>query len=233
MKCYAVIIFMMVCVMSTSTMAAPSPQEVARRDFEKQYVEFFTGKTARPPSKSDSSSGRLLIALPVDDDSRLQFIEATFLNGHFEHGTLHRFGLPDVLLSRSDFVELRRDYPMAAAGEFFKNDVVLLSPSSHKLSWKVPETMRRRFWIDPIADLYGTFLTSIGRLGVKTDDVAYRVVFIDKSGKKSELACIENKRGLSSLGSDKLLARLGEISGLVSDRERVEYFMSGTVQYDW
>lgn len=211
-----------------------SPRETAREAFEAPFAAVFAGKTALPAAIAGGASREAYewtFALPVEDDARLRFIRATLEDGQYRSGTLHYFGAPEQPLTADEFKVLRAQYPMAAVRGKEDGAVRLLVPTKVKQSQPVPPQLRYGLRINPLASLYGSLLPALPRLGVKTANVAYRVDYTHTGGKTETLGVVKNAKKQSELDDKAILARIGELSGLISVRERIDYLLDGSLAY--
>lgn len=209
-----------------------SPRETARLAFEKPYLDLFAGRTVEVES-GETGERAWTFALPIDRTERLRFAKVTLDGETFVKGTLAYFGLPEQELTAAEFRELRATFPMLGTAGGKGEPARLLAPTSKPLTYPVPVRMQRALKIDVLGDLYGNFLTTVaGRLKVKAGNVAYRVTYFDKDGTPHELGTVVNAKKRNVLDKDALLARLGELSGRVSDRERIDYFQEGRLAFE-
>jgi len=219
-----------------------SPRDAARLAFEKPYLDLFVGRTVEVEKKevrSKSEEGRSegerawTFALPIDRTERLRFAKVTLDGATFVKGTLAYFGLPEQELTAAEFRELRATFPMLGTTGGKGEPARLFAPTSKPLAYPVPQRVQRSLRVDVLGDLYGNFLAAVaGRLKVKAGDVAYRVTYFDKDGTPHELGTVVNAKKRNLLDKDALLVRLGELSGRVSDRERIDYFLEGRLAFE-
>jgi len=214
---------------------APPPAEGSRAAFELPFKAAFEGKNVGVDEGvgvgGGVGDGEWTFALPVEDDSRLRFVRATMRGGKFEKGTLCYYGLPEQPLTADEFAGLRAKYPMAAACGTAGAAVRLLAPADAKWTKRVPPPMRYNVKLSPLESLYGSLLPALARLGVKASGVAVRVDFTGKDGKTVTLGTVRNARGKADLDEKAILGAIGEATGLVSVRERVDWLLEGTLTY--
>lgn len=212
-----------------------SPREAARLAFEKPYLDLFAGRTVEVERGASGETGERAwtFALPIDRTERLRFARATLNGATFVKGTLAYFGLPEQELTAVEFRELRATFPMLGTTGGKGEPARLFAPTSKPLAYPVPQRVQRSLRVDVLGDLYGNFLATVaGRLKVKAGNVAYRVTYFDKDGKAHELGTVVNAKKRNLIDKDALLVRLGELSGRVSDRERIDYFLEGRLAFE-
>lgn len=221
--------------------AVAATRREARAAFEREWEPAFRGRTALPAELAGeglcdfTATGVVwTIALPVDSDSRLRFVKAAFRDGAFASGTLHVMGLPEAKLAADDFAALRKDFPMLAACDRKGAPACLLYPTKRQRTMSVPEKQAIGLGFNPLGELYGgSFVEALGRLHVSLGKVRCRVDFTGPDGKAFALGETGISRGPEQLTDKTILAALGaERSDLVSERERVEYYLKGRLGYE-
>lgn len=172
-------------------------------------------------------------ALPVAEDSRLRFIEATFSGGKFSRGELKSFGNKPEKLTAKAFAELREQFPMVASRR--GNDRASVIYPAKRTPTRVktpahPQTISH----DAAAQLIGAaFLQAIrGQLGVNVGELHFDVVFEGPGG----FSCVLGRDRVSEkAAADALRAaietRWPKHKGMVSDRDVADAYASGHVVY--
>lgn len=221
---------------------AEATRRSARAAFEAAWAPSFEARRVLPAERADKEYADFTatgvvwaIALPVDSDSRLRFVKATFgKDGTFASGTMAWMGLPEVKLSADDFAALRRDFPMLAVCDRKDAPACLFRPPQRQMSKRVPAQHAVGLMIDPLRELYGeAFLEALKRLRVDYGSVRCRVDNIGPDGMKFPLGTVGVSQFVESLDDKKVLAAVGAARpDLISERDRVEYHLKGTITYE-
>ena len=214
------------------------PASQTRSAFEAEQGKPFAVRKAVPAGLVDKSlrSGpdatEWTFVLPLDSGTRLRFAKVMFKDGKYADGTMHYFGLPEMKMTADEFSALRRKFPMAGVCANPDTPVCLLHPTETALARPVPEEQADGLGFSPVGELYGSLIAGLGRLRVKTDEIAFRVDFTDADGRTVPLGAVRNVRGKERLDQAAILKALAEsYPRLVSERELTELFLKGRIRY--
>lgn len=223
-------------ILSATLAAAPAQQ--TRQAFEMEFGKGFAARKAVPAEMVDKSflsgpkASNWTFALPLDAGTRLCFAKVTYADGKYAGGTLHYFGLPEMKMTVDEFADLRREFPMAGVCENPDVPVCLFHPTEKRLSQPVPEDQADGIGFSPIGEIYGSLITGLGRLRVKTGAIGFRIDFTDAGGKSFPLGTVRNAKGKERLGQATILKALDKNRPeLVSEFALVRYFLKGRVTY--
>lgn len=220
----------------------PMTRQLRRSLFENERRQDFWGRMVLPAeisAKEFSSFSATdvvwTIAMPIDKGDRLRFVKATFRKGRFVSGTMFYMGLPEVNLSADDFSALQDNFPMLAVCGTKDSPACLFRPRKTELTKPVPEKQILSLQLDPLREIYGDgFLTAILRLGVLTKDICCCVIFSGPDGKRFSLGTVRIPRFAEQLEASAVLAAITEAGpDLVSEREKVEYYIQGSLAYEF
>lgn len=223
-------------IVAAALAAVPASQ--TRSAFEAEQGKPFAVRKAVPAGLIDKSlrsgpdAAEWTFVLPLDSGTRLRFAKVTFKDGKYADGTMHYFGLPEMKMTADEFAALRQKFPMAGVCANPDMPVCLFHPTETALSRPMPEEQADGLGFSPISELYGSLITSLGRLRVKTDEVAFRVDFTDAEGRTIPLGTVRNVRGKDRLDQAAILKTLDKNRPeLVSEFALVRYFLKGRVTY--
>lgn len=229
---------MQTAVLLFAALQAAVPASQTRSAFEAEQGKPFAVRKAVPAGLVDKSlrsgpgAAEWTFVLPLDSGTRLRFAKVTFKDGKYADGTMHYFGLPEMKMTADEFAALRRKFPMAGVCANPDMPVCLFHPTETALSRPMPEEQADGLGFSPISELYGSLITSLGRLRVKTDEVAFRVDFTDADGRTVPLGTVRNVRGKDRFDQAAILKTLAEAyPKLVSERELTEQFLKGRIRY--
>lgn len=223
-------------ILAAALAAVPASQ--TRSAFEAAQGKAFLSRKAVPSEMVDKSllsgpkASNWTFALPLDAGTRLCFAKVTYADGKYADGTMHYFGLPEMKMTADEFAALQRKFPMAGVCENPDVPVCLFHPTEKRLAKPVPEEQVNGLGFLPISELYGSLITSLGRLRVKTDEVTFRVDFTDADGRTVPLGTVRNVRGKERLDQATILKALAEAHPkLVSEFALTQYFLKGRIVY--
>lgn len=237
-------IFMFAAALSASVMAVrPALADAAaeRQAFVRANGAAFTGSVLKAPEEVKASEDFLrapgttswTIALPVSEDARLRFVEATFSGGKFSRGELRTFGNKPEKLTAKQFETLRERFPMVASKRGGDRASVVYPAKRTPTRVKTPAhpTSIRH---DAVSYLVGAaFLQAVrGQLGVNAGELHYEVAFEGPGGFSCVLGrdLVEEKAAVAALRA-AVEARWPKRKGMVSDRDVADTYASGHVVY--
>lgn len=212
-----------------------------RQAFVKSVGAAFAGSALKAPEEVKASDDFLrapgttswTIALPVAEDARLRFVEATFSGGRFSRGELKTFGNKPEKLNAKQFQALRERFPMAASKHGGDRASVVYPAKRTPTRVKTPahpQSIRH----DAVAHLVGReFLNAVrSQLGVNVGELHYEVAFEGPDGFSCVLGrdVVDEKAAAAALRA-AIEARWPKRKGMVSDRDVADVYGSGHVVY--
>ena len=230
-------------LLASALAAGPALADAAaeRQAFVRANGAAFSGSVLKAPEEVKASDDFLrapgttswTIALPVADDSRLRFVEATFSGGKFSRGELKAFGCKPEKLTAKQFETLREQFPMVASKRGGDRASVVYPAKRTPTRVKTPaHPMSIR--LDAVPHLVGaSFMQAVrGQLGVNAGELHYEVVFDGPGGFSCVLGrdLVDEKTAAAALRS-AIEARWPKRKGMVSDRDVADTYASGHVVY--
>lgn len=212
-----------------------------RKQFEGEWRKQFFSRIVLPAELVEREHPELAatnmtwkIALPLDEGGRLRFILANFERGRFVSGTMVMMGLPEVQLTAKDFDALREVFPMLAACDRKEVPLCLHHPRSAKMKRPVPEDQKVAAGLDPLRTIFGdAFLFSmVFRLGANPERLRLRADLIGPDGKRITLGIAKCPRLAERIEVAAICAAVAAAHpDLISEREQVEYYLKGALEY--
>lgn len=215
----------------------------ARVRFERTYSALFRRAVLQESEVADKANcydraqgkAKFVFAMPYADDRRLNFVTAEFDGGRFVSGQLHVLGFEPKALDAMAFEKLRETRPMVsvcADRSDFVSQAVLYPVRGQRSDFVANDD--RTLTVDPVPMRLGALVGALGRLGVETDQLAYRVTMTGRDGQTIDLGVTSKK---SPLTEKAVLAKIRraiegrhpERKGQVSDRDAVDYRHGSTI----
>lgn len=219
--------------------------KVARGEFESANGAIFRGARLVASESlvdtqrldSPTATGVWSAVLPYLDDGRVRFLEVTMKGGKFASGTLMTFGdKAPVRIDAKRFEALREEFPMVAV----KRDAALYP--AKRIGTAADKSRAEGFGENAVARVLGPLGSATARLGLRTDDLAYRVVFVGADGLETDLGvhkaaasrfheCALKKPDVVKRLTDALEAAYPERKGRISERHLVDYWKGGKITW--
>ena len=184
------------------------------------------------------------LALPVEDDDRPCFIEATISGGRFMKGVLHVFGCADERISPARFKELRARVPVLAVrsgsarvrkfgGKELPPPVAVYPPTSRPCVRLAPRHAESLAF-DPVARVLGRFAGALPKMKVSLSELKYELLLVGPKDMKVSLgtgAAGAPIAQASAAGAIRtaIETRSPELKGKVSDRDVVDFYVNSKV----
>jgi len=218
----------------------------ARAKFIEAHAAMFKGNAvasdaieAKYDFERATGEGTWQIALPVDDDDRVRFLEAVIRNGKFVRGKMYTFGFQEEKITAVRFARLRAESMMVArrggsvhvvkrGGKELPQELAVYAPTSRPLRYKAPphpDGIR----IDPCGRVLGNSRKLFDRIAVSLSTLAYDVMLEGPEGVKVPLgACTPQKTPSEKEIVQAIRAAVEKKHpdrvGAVSDRDVADFF---------
>lgn len=218
--------------------------KAARAEFEAKNGAIFrgarmvAGDTLPDAERLDSptATGTWSVVLPYSDDDRVRFLEVTLEKGKFMSGTLLTFGdRGPVQIDAKRFEELRENFPMVAV----RRDAALYP--AKKLGTSESQERATGFGGNVFDKVLGPLGSTVPpRLGLRTGNLAYRVLFVGADGLETDLGvyrsshsryweCAMKKPEIVQKLTEALEKVHPERKGRISERMLIDYWKGGNL----
>lgn len=231
--------------------AAFADGKTARAKFVESFGSSFQGDAIAAEAlepKHDferaKGEGAWQIALPVNDDERVQFLDVVVRNGKFVKGMLHTFGYRDRKITAMQFKKFRADSIMLARrsgpirtvkgnGVELPQPVAVYAPTCRSMRY-APPPHRSFIDLDPCGRLLGYSRKIFGDLRINLGTLKYDVVLEGPDGVKVVLGGCTVGKGVSQETVVQAIRNAIEKkypgrTGAVSDRDVVDFYGASTV----